>query len=102
MLTTRHPFDFVYTRPELNTLFRYARDHDVERGEIERLRREEGEEPQQHPTNLGRTRPDYITPTRTIRAPDRRKRCATAPKCVTGAPRSLDERLVGPTALWGS
>jgi hypothetical protein len=32
MLTTRHPVDFRYTRPELETLFQYARDHDVERG----------------------------------------------------------------------
>jgi hypothetical protein len=31
-LTTRHPVDFVYTRPELDALFRYARDHDVEQG----------------------------------------------------------------------
>ena len=32
MLTTRHPVDFLYTRPELEALFRYARAHDVERG----------------------------------------------------------------------
>jgi hypothetical protein len=32
MLTTRHPVDFPYTRPELDALFQYARDHDVERG----------------------------------------------------------------------
>jgi hypothetical protein len=32
MLTTRHPVDFPYTRPELDALFRYANDHDVERG----------------------------------------------------------------------
>jgi hypothetical protein len=32
MLTTRHPVDFVYTRPELDALFRYAHAHDVERG----------------------------------------------------------------------
>ena len=32
MSTTRHPVDFPYTRPELEALFQYARDHDVERG----------------------------------------------------------------------
>jgi hypothetical protein len=32
MLTTRHPVDFPYTRQELETLFAYARAHDVERG----------------------------------------------------------------------
>jgi hypothetical protein len=32
MLTTRHPVDFPYTRPELDTLFRDARAHDVEQG----------------------------------------------------------------------
>jgi hypothetical protein len=32
MLTTRHPVDFPYTRPELEALFRYAHAHDVERG----------------------------------------------------------------------
>jgi hypothetical protein len=32
MLTTRHPVDFAYTRPELEALFAYARAHDVERG----------------------------------------------------------------------
>jgi hypothetical protein len=32
MLTTRHPVDFAYTRPELEALFRYAHAHDVERG----------------------------------------------------------------------
>jgi hypothetical protein len=32
MLTTRHQVDFLYTRPELEALFQYARDHDVERG----------------------------------------------------------------------
>jgi hypothetical protein len=32
MLTTRHPVDFPYTRQELDALFQYARDHDVERG----------------------------------------------------------------------
>ena len=32
MLTTRHPVDFAYTRPELEALFAYARQHDVERG----------------------------------------------------------------------
>jgi hypothetical protein len=31
MLTTRHPVDFTYTRPELEALFRYAHEHDVER-----------------------------------------------------------------------
>jgi hypothetical protein len=32
MLTTRHSVDFAYTRPELDSLFRYAHAHDVERG----------------------------------------------------------------------
>jgi hypothetical protein len=32
MLTTRHSVDFPYARPELDALFRYAHDHDVERG----------------------------------------------------------------------
>jgi hypothetical protein len=32
MLTTRHPVDFPYSRQELATLFRYAREHDVEKG----------------------------------------------------------------------
>lgn len=32
MLTTRHPVDFPYTRLELEALFRYAREHDVEKG----------------------------------------------------------------------
>jgi hypothetical protein len=32
MLTTHHPVDFAYTRPELAALFRYARAHDVEQG----------------------------------------------------------------------
>jgi hypothetical protein len=32
MLTTRHPVDFAYTRPELEALFHYARTHDVEQG----------------------------------------------------------------------
>jgi hypothetical protein len=32
MLTTRHPVDFAYTRPELEALFRCARAHDVEQG----------------------------------------------------------------------
>jgi hypothetical protein len=32
MLTTRHPVDFPYTAAELQTLFCYARAHDVERG----------------------------------------------------------------------
>jgi hypothetical protein len=32
MLTTRHAVAFAYTRPELEALFRYANDHDVEQG----------------------------------------------------------------------
>jgi hypothetical protein len=32
MLTTRHPVDFAYTTQELQTLFRYAHAHDVEKG----------------------------------------------------------------------
>jgi hypothetical protein len=32
MLTTRHPVDFPYTRAELEALFRYANEHDVEQG----------------------------------------------------------------------
>jgi hypothetical protein len=32
MLTARHAVDFAYTRPELEALFQYARDHDVEPG----------------------------------------------------------------------
>ena len=32
MLTTRHPIDFAYTPQELQALFRYAHDHDVEQG----------------------------------------------------------------------
>jgi hypothetical protein len=32
MLTTRHPVDFVSTHQELQALFRYANDHDVEKG----------------------------------------------------------------------
>jgi hypothetical protein len=32
MLTIRHPVDFAYTCPELETLFRYTRSHDVEQG----------------------------------------------------------------------
>lgn len=32
MLTTRHPVDFAYTRPELEALFRYAHAHDVDQG----------------------------------------------------------------------
>jgi hypothetical protein len=32
MLTTRHPVDFAYTRPELEALFRYAHAHDVDKG----------------------------------------------------------------------
>jgi hypothetical protein len=32
MLTTPHPVDFIYTRLEIEALFRYAHEHDVERG----------------------------------------------------------------------
>jgi hypothetical protein len=32
MLTARHPVDFPYTRAEIEALFRYAREHDVEKG----------------------------------------------------------------------
>jgi hypothetical protein len=32
MLTTRHPVDFAYTTQELEALFRYANEHDVEKG----------------------------------------------------------------------
>jgi hypothetical protein len=32
MNSTMHQVDFPYTRPELDALFQYARDHDVERG----------------------------------------------------------------------
>jgi hypothetical protein len=32
MLTTRHPVDFPYSRQELDALFRYANDHDVDKG----------------------------------------------------------------------
>jgi hypothetical protein len=32
MLTTRHAVAFPYTRPELEAIFQYARDHDVECG----------------------------------------------------------------------
>jgi hypothetical protein len=32
MLTTRHPVDFAYTNQELQALFRYANDHDLEKG----------------------------------------------------------------------
>jgi hypothetical protein len=32
MLTTRHPVDFPYSRQELDTLFRYANEHDGEKG----------------------------------------------------------------------
>jgi hypothetical protein len=32
MLTTRHPVDFAYTHPELEALFRYAHEHDVDKG----------------------------------------------------------------------
>jgi hypothetical protein len=31
MLTTRHPVDFAYTHQEIQALFRYANDHDVEK-----------------------------------------------------------------------
>lgn len=32
MFTSRHAVDFPYTRPELEALFRYAHEHDVEKG----------------------------------------------------------------------
>jgi hypothetical protein len=32
MLTTRHPVDVPYALPELEALFRYAREYDVEQG----------------------------------------------------------------------
>jgi hypothetical protein len=32
MLTARHPVDFAYTRAELEAIFHYAREHDVEKG----------------------------------------------------------------------
>jgi hypothetical protein len=32
MNTARHRVDFPYTRPELEALFRYAHEHDVEHG----------------------------------------------------------------------
>jgi hypothetical protein len=32
MLTTRHPVDFPYSRQELDALFCYANEHDVEKG----------------------------------------------------------------------
>jgi hypothetical protein len=32
MLTTRHPVDFPYTRPEQEALFRLAHEEDVEKG----------------------------------------------------------------------
>ena len=32
MNTTMHPVDFPYARAELEALFRYANEHDVERG----------------------------------------------------------------------
>jgi hypothetical protein len=32
MLTMRYLVDFTYTCPELDALFRYAREHDVEQG----------------------------------------------------------------------
>ena len=32
MNSTMHPVDFLYTRQELEALFRYANEHDVERG----------------------------------------------------------------------
>jgi hypothetical protein len=31
-MATRHPVDFAYTDQELQALFRYAHDHDVENG----------------------------------------------------------------------
>jgi hypothetical protein len=33
MRTTRHAVDFPYSRQELEALFRYAHDHDVEQGD---------------------------------------------------------------------
>jgi hypothetical protein len=32
MLTARHSVDFPYTPAELEAIFRYAREHDVENG----------------------------------------------------------------------
>ena len=32
MTSTRQPVTFAYTRPELEALFRYAHEHDVEQG----------------------------------------------------------------------
>jgi hypothetical protein len=32
MLSTRHAVDFTYTRQELDALFHYAHEHDVEKG----------------------------------------------------------------------
>jgi hypothetical protein len=32
MLTIRHPVDFSYTRQAIEALFRYAHEHDVEKG----------------------------------------------------------------------
>jgi hypothetical protein len=32
MLTTRHAVDFAYTRQELESLFRYAHEYDVDKG----------------------------------------------------------------------
>jgi hypothetical protein len=32
MLTTRHAVDFAYTRAELDAIFRYACEHDVDKG----------------------------------------------------------------------
>jgi hypothetical protein len=32
MLSTRHSVDFAYTRQELEALFRYAHEHDVDKG----------------------------------------------------------------------
>ena len=37
MLTMRHAVDFAYTRPELDTLFQYARVHDVENHGVEKI-----------------------------------------------------------------
>jgi hypothetical protein len=32
VLSTRHPVDFLCTRQELEALFRYANEHDVDKG----------------------------------------------------------------------
>ena len=32
MRTTHHPVNFAYTHPELEALFRYTREHDVDEG----------------------------------------------------------------------